>query len=85
MEQKIYVNCRFLTQKITGVQRFAIEICKKLKELYGDRYVFVAPDDIKDESMAKALDVVHVGYNRGHLWEQIDLPIYLTAINTPPC
>ena len=28
---EIYINARFLTQKITGVQRFAIEISKEFR------------------------------------------------------
>lgn len=42
----IVVNARFLTQHITGVQRFAIEISLRLKDLLKDEVVFVAPKDI---------------------------------------
>lgn len=32
---KIYINGRFLTQCITGVQRYALEITKAMDELIG--------------------------------------------------
>ena len=38
----LYVNARFLTQPLTGVQRYGIEISLQLKELYGERIKFVA-------------------------------------------
>lgn len=34
---KIIVNARFLTQPITGVQRFAIEISLRLKKELGEK------------------------------------------------
>lgn len=42
----LYVNARFLTQPLTGVQRYGIEISLQLKELYGERIKFVAPANI---------------------------------------
>lgn len=48
----IYINARFLTQNITGVQRFAAEICIKLSELRED-VVFLSPRDIKQTDIAK--------------------------------
>lgn len=84
MNEKIYVNCRFLTQKITGVQRFAIEICKQLKLKYPEHFIFVAPNNITNKEIAHLLEVKCIGRNKGHLWEQLDLPNYLHKQNTPP-
>ena len=40
----IVINARFLTQKTTGVQRYAIEICKYLpKIIKGEKIILVAP------------------------------------------
>ena len=40
----IVINARFLTQKITGVQRYAIEICKRFPESIKEkRIILVAP------------------------------------------
>jgi len=78
----IIINARFLTQKLTGVQRFAIEISKLLKaELPGVQ--FVAPANIIDTNLAKLLDTKIIGSHTGVLWEQFDLPIYLYRNKQP--
>lgn len=78
----IYINARFLTQNITGVQRFAAEICIKLSELRED-VVFLSPRDIKQTDIAKKLDVKVIGKHRGQLWEQLDLPKFLLNNGQP--
>jgi len=79
----LVVNSRFLTQNITGVQRFAIEISKLLKILLGEKVQFVSPKSIIDDELAKELGVKTIGSKSGHLWEQIDLPKYLKSIGSP--
>lgn len=78
----IVINARFLTQELRGVQRFAEQICLALKQLRND-LVFVAPHGIKMSESAKALDVQCIGRNSGHLWEQLDLPLYLMRKRRP--
>jgi len=78
----IVVNCRFLTQKITGSQRFAIEISKQLKKMNHD-ILFVAPKNIIHKDIAQELNVKIIGNNTGHFWEQVDLPLYLRKIGNP--
>ena len=78
----IYINSRFLTQRITGVQRFAIEISKELRKM--DIQVrFVAPGNIIHNDIAKELGAVRVGTLSGHFWEQVSLPRYLKKIGSP--
>ena len=72
------VNARFLTQPITGVQRFAIEISKHLKKI-NPSIKFVAPHNIIHKETANELDVSVIGKMKGHLWEQIELPWYLAT------
>lgn len=79
----IVVNARFLTQHITGVQRFAIEISLRLKDMLKDEIVFVAPKDIVLEEYAQQLNAVTFGKLHGHLWEQIELPLYLKLHGNP--
>lgn len=79
----VVINARFLTQNITGVQRFAIEISKKIKRLNGGDVKFVCPNNIVNKDLAKELNVEVIGVRTGHLWEQIDLPMYLKRINSP--
>lgn len=79
----IYVNARFLTQSMTGVQRFAVEICLEMKKLMGEQIKFVAPDAIVLKDYAEALGVEVIGRHQGHLWEQWDLPRYLRRQGSP--
>lgn len=77
------VNARFLTQELTGVQRFAIELCKRLKKDSNYDVEFVTPKNIVQKSLAKEIDSKTVGFLTGHLWEQIELPFYLKTKKNP--
>lgn len=79
----IIVNSRFLTQPITGVQRFAIEISKQLKSIYKNDILFISPKGIIDTSTAKELEAQIYGKYSGYLWEQIELPIFLKENGNP--
>lgn len=78
----IVVNARFLTQSVTGVQRFAIEISRQLKKMLPN-VVFVAPQNILHKEIAAELAAITFGSQRGHLWEQFDLPLYLKKNGSP--
>lgn len=78
----IVINARFLTQELRGVQRFAEQTCLALAQLRDD-VVFVAPHGIKMQDSAKALNVQCIGSHSGHLWEQLDLPLYLRRHGNP--
>ena len=81
---KLYVNARFLTQPVTGVQRYAIECSRKIKKLYPNT-LFLTPHNIWNKNVATELDAVIVGSHSGHVWEQIDLPRYMNKQTaTPP-
>src|SRR5215217_219081 len=80
---RVVVNSRFLTQPLTGVQRFAIEISKALKRLYGEEIVFVSPQGILHVQVAQELKAVTTGRKGGHLWEQLELPAYLKSQGSP--
>ena len=79
---KIFVNARFLTQSISGVQRYAIECSRQIKKIYPNAF-FLAPDNILHDDIANELNVNIIGRNKGHLWEQIDLPKYMAKNNSP--
>lgn len=76
LEKKIVVNARFLTQKMTGVQRFAYEICRELKKSNLD-VVFYCPANIELKNEFDELNAEIVGSYKGHIWEQIELPLIL--------
>jgi len=80
---KLVVNALFLTQKITGVQRYAIEISKELKRIFNDKIKFVAPSNIIHHELAEYLDVEIIGNFTGFLWEQVDLKFYLSRNKNP--
>ncbi|HBG49443.1 MAG TPA: glycosyltransferase family 1 protein [Cyanobacteria bacterium UBA9971] len=80
---KLVVNALFLTQKITGVQRYAIEISKELKRIFNDKIKFVAPSNIIHHELAEYLDVEVIGNFTGFLWEQVDLKFYLSRNKNP--
>jgi len=78
----LYVNARFLTQEVTGVQRFAEQICLALSELRDD-IVFLSPSGILRPEIKRKLNVKEIGTRSGHLWEQFDLPRYLKSQGSP--
>ncbi|OSN11952.1 glycosyl transferase family 1 [Lonsdalea iberica] len=78
----IFVNARFLTQDITGVQRFAEELSLSLNTMRDD-VVFLSPRNIARQDVAKQLNVKIIGKNSGHIWEQYDLPHYLRRNGSP--
>lgn len=83
MENKIYINARFLTQSLTGVQRFAIEISMVLKKDFPNKYIWVSSKNIKHFEIAKKLKVEVTGNFTGHFWEQYELPKYLRKKGKP--
>lgn len=76
-EPKIYINGRFLTQPMTGTNRFAYELCLQLAKR-GYSFQILAPNapfcGVYDVGM---LPIRRVGRLRSHLWEQISLPLFM--------
>jgi glycosyltransferase involved in cell wall biosynthesis len=80
----IVINVRFLSQKITGVQRYALEICKRLpKEIGGEKVLFVSPKVRGSKNFNAELNIMQIGRFSGQLWEQLDLPIFLKKNKNP--
>ena len=81
----IVINARFLTQKTTGVQRYAIEICKYLpKIIKGEKIILVAPKgELINRNELKGFKIEQFGRFKGNLWEQIDLITFLKNNNNP--
>lgn len=75
------VNGRYLTQKATGVHRYAFEICNKLHEMGVDFHVAI-PKKI-NPGYKFQFKTVSCGSLNTHLWEQISLPRYLKSIGNP--
>lgn len=75
---RVYINGRFLTQRISGVQRFAIEALHALDKIHSNsqtmgRIVVVAPKGTPRPHL-QSIDFECVGPFQGHIWEQLTLP-----------
>jgi len=77
---KIYINGRFLTQKITGVQRYATELVKALDFFLDDidantcQYILITPGPIINPIKLRNIMIIQSGIFKGHIWEQFELP-----------
>ena len=95
---KIYINSRFLTQTSTGVQRYAAEVVRALDAVLStdqrllSKFSFrcLSPKNTINTLDLKNIGLKKVGYLKGHLWEQLELPFYahdgilLNLANTAP-
>ena len=76
------VNGRYLTQKASGVHRYAFEICNMLHKMGVDFHVAI-PQEIESYYKFEFKTVKCGSIRNGHLWEQISLPRYLKSIGSP--
>lgn len=79
---RIYINGRFLTRPISGVERFSIEICNELIKLDSSIKI-IAPKKAKNQKWINESNVLYVGKFSGHFWEQITLPFLLKRKRSP--
>ena len=77
-DPRIYVNGRFLTQPLSGVQRFALEISHALARVTraGSEPlpVMLTPAAAMSGDDAPNLPRRMVGRCHGQVWEQLELP-----------
>ena len=78
---KIYINGHFLTQTMTGIQRFSYEMCKAMIE-NGNEIIILAPKKIKKEYTLKCR-IIQFGLFSGVLWEHIELRLFLLKHKNP--
>ncbi len=77
---KYIINGKFLTQPVTGVQRYAREILAELDKLVGDGcdIEIAAPKDFVAIPTLKNIKIRVIGHLPGGVaWEQSCLPLYL--------
>ncbi len=80
--QSIYINGRFLTQNVTGVQRYARELVKAFDRMIGDgsidadlyKIVIIAPETDQPCDFVNQIPIKKTESAGGHLWEQTTLP-----------
>ena len=74
--RRIYINGRFLTQPMTGVERYAYSICKSLAQ-QGQDFTIVCPKaKIQDCYDTTGMQIVRYGIGNSHFWEQLILPFF---------
>jgi glycosyltransferase involved in cell wall biosynthesis len=79
----ICVNGRFLGRKLTGVDRFAIELLRAWDDFYAKQDPAVAgitievlgPKDTATPQGLRHIAIRWVGQFQGQTWEQVDLPL----------
>jgi glycosyltransferase involved in cell wall biosynthesis len=80
--QPVYLNGRFLTQSLTGVQRFAFEVTAAIDRLaasgrWPEIMLLTPRQDKKDPGdrrvSYRCLQQREIGRTQGHLWEQTEL------------
>lgn len=89
MSEKYIINGRFLTRRMTGVDRFAHEIVKGLDYLDNSGKLLLAVpsgSEIVEPIDLSNIEIVDVGSGNGHKWEQTHFASFVknndaTAIN----
>jgi glycosyltransferase involved in cell wall biosynthesis len=92
MKPTIFINGRFLSQTLTGVQRYATELISAFSasEPSDLRFIVLTPRDATPPFELEHIPIRRVGNLTGHLWEQLELPFYardgwlLSLCNTGP-
>lgn len=77
----VYLNMRFLTQPLSGMQRYSEELIGALDErlsrdpdhLGGARVVGLAPSATLRDRNWRAIELRRIGRLKGHAWEQVEL------------
>lgn len=78
----IYINGRFLSQSITGVQRFAKELTVELLNK-SDDYKLLALPGTKLVPPFNQDNTIIIGPANSQIWEQVYLPYFLNKQNNP--
>ena len=79
---KYVFNGRFLSQRLTGVQRYASEILSRLDEICaGEDYEIAVPYGVSDVPQYKNIKVIRLKGAKGVLWEQTVFACYVKKHN----
>ena len=82
----VVLNGRFLEQKLTGVQRFALESIKELDNLLNNKknpdtpqFILAVSQNVKSENipLLKNISVQTVGHRKGIFWAQTELSQFI--------
>jgi glycosyltransferase involved in cell wall biosynthesis len=78
------INGRFLTQRMTGVQRYAYEIVSALDDILAaasghatlPEMRLVVPPGAQGKPVLSRIGICQTGFGSGHAWDQLILPRY---------
>lgn len=79
------INGRFLTQRMTGVQRYAYEIVSALDAILtqaacdAPAMQLVMPPSVEATPALSSTGICRTGFGSGHAWDQLVLPFYAGA------
>src|SRR5665647_2916109 len=83
--KRIAINGRFLSQTVTGVQRYAHELLRELDCVLAslnagtDPVEVLVPKNARDYPSYNSLLIKEVGRLTGQAWEQIELPLHCSG------
>lgn len=78
------INGKFLSESITGMQRYAREVLCQLDTLCSPgELILVVPQDAKDIPQLNNIEVVQLSGRGGIPWEQLTLPLWLRRHKLP--
>lgn len=72
----IYVNGRFLTHPMTGVERYAYSICRAFVEQQQPFAVVCPKGEIQPCYDTSGMTIIRYGAGKSHFWEQCVLPFF---------
>ena len=65
----VYVNARFFSRRVTGVQRYAENITRELFAIRDGIRLLAPPGPLR---ALDGIDVQQIGTSRRHVWEQVE-------------
>ncbi|MCE7626708.1 glycosyltransferase family 4 protein [Vibrio fluvialis] len=77
----VYINGRFLSQRQTGVQKFAFDQTLALSKKF--HICVLVPKCVDISNLPKEFNAKNVGRLKGHLWEQVELYVFLKLMKSP--
>lgn len=78
--KKIIINGRFLLHRVTGVERYAGELCAELDKMTGpEELVMAVPPETDVIPDYQNIKVVKIGHLHNRLWEHISFPLYVSG------
>lgn len=79
--RKVIINGRFLTHRITGVERYAREILLELDKIIQPGEVEMAiPPEVEEWQQYENIEVKKIGKLHGIMWEQITFLLYVLKL-----